>query len=329
MTKISIVVPVYNVAGYLERCINSILRQKCENLEILIIDDGSTDGSERICDNYKKIDNIRVIHQRNSGVSIARNVGLSLAHGEWVMFIDGDDFLPDNAIEKFLLYIDHSIDIILADFYLYKNGKKSIQYFYNNPINFTNDKATIIRDAIISNGKICTNIGVPWSKLYRLEFLKKNCIQFKSGLKRMQDTIFNLYAFEKADRIIYIHSPVYIYVSRKDSAVHKYTPDFDRTANSIITELEFFSSSDSYIKDWENIISSKAVSLFLEWCKLVPCHSNCNLNIKEKLRVMKYEFRCLSKKIMRNDLTSFKQRMIYSMAESNMLLLYLILKLKR
>ena len=111
--KISIIVPIYNVEVYLEECINSLIHQTYLNIEIILIDDGSSDSSGKICDKYKKIDNrSQVVHKKNGGVSSARNAGLSLVNTRYISFVDPDDYVSEQFIEK--LYnslIDNSADI--------------------------------------------------------------------------------------------------------------------------------------------------------------------------------------------------------------------------
>ena len=100
MKKISIIVPIYNTKKYIDRVVNCLINQTYHNLEIILVDDGSTDGSSMLCDKYKKKDNrIKVIHQKNSGVSVARNVGLKHATGEYIGFVDSDDYISLNMYE--------------------------------------------------------------------------------------------------------------------------------------------------------------------------------------------------------------------------------------
>lgn len=106
---ISIIVPIYNVEKYLEKCIVSILKQTYENFEVILVNDGSSDGSGVICDDYKERDSrITVIHQRNRGVSVARNVGISVSQGQYLMFVDGDDYLSSELCEKMIKKMEHS-----------------------------------------------------------------------------------------------------------------------------------------------------------------------------------------------------------------------------
>lgn len=101
--SVSVIVPVYNVAPYLLKCIESILHQSHKNIEVILVDDGSTDDSGKICDDYEEKDNrISVIHKRNAGVSVARNTGIDAAKGEWICFVDGDDYVMQDYVEYLL-----------------------------------------------------------------------------------------------------------------------------------------------------------------------------------------------------------------------------------
>ena len=101
MEKISIIIPIYNVKEYLKRCVDSVLNQSYKNIEVILIDDGSTDGSEKICDEYAKKDKrVVVVHQKNSGVSASRNKGIELATGKYIGFVDSDDYIHKDMFEK-------------------------------------------------------------------------------------------------------------------------------------------------------------------------------------------------------------------------------------
>ncbi len=124
---ISIIIPVYNVQCYLRTCLSSVIGQKFINFEVLLIDDGSLDGSGKICDEYANMyDNIRVFHKENGGVSSARNVGLSAARGKWITFVDADDYLlPDALLVLYNIAInsDSDSDLVLANTLRLKDGK--------------------------------------------------------------------------------------------------------------------------------------------------------------------------------------------------------------
>ena len=116
---ISVIVPVYNVAPYLRQCVDSILSQSYTHLEVLLIDDGSTDESGAICDEYAQQDSrVKVIHKPNGGLSSARNVGLSLASGEWISFVDSDDWLDTNIYQKCIDELERYPDLDLVRFFV-------------------------------------------------------------------------------------------------------------------------------------------------------------------------------------------------------------------
>ena len=122
---ISILIPVYNIKKYIEKCLESVITQTYENIEIIVIDDGSTDGSEKICDDYKKIDNrIHVIHKQNEGLVAARKTGVQIAKGQYCFCLDGDDWIESDAIEKLLFYIKkYDCDIVQGLAYFeYEDG---------------------------------------------------------------------------------------------------------------------------------------------------------------------------------------------------------------
>ena len=127
--KVSIIIPVYNQEKYLDKCINSVIRQSYDDLECILVDDGSTDNSPEICDKYeKKDDRIKVFHQPNSGVSKARNVGLANAKGEWITFADSDDYLEQHAFQTYIdAAIKYQADVVRGGYFReYDDGHQEI-----------------------------------------------------------------------------------------------------------------------------------------------------------------------------------------------------------
>lgn len=125
MKKLSVIVPIYNVEKFLRRCIDSIINQSYSNLEIILVDDGSTDKSGRICDEYSKIDlRIKVVHLDNGGVSRARNIGISLSTGEYLSFVDSDDYISSEMYEKMIYILENeNLEIVSCGAYIVKNNK--------------------------------------------------------------------------------------------------------------------------------------------------------------------------------------------------------------
>ncbi len=287
--KYSIIVAVYNVEKYITECIESICAIP-NQFELILVDDGSTDKSGVICDQWAIKDNrIKVVHQKNQGLSGARNSGLYVAKGKWCMFIDGDDYITPNVLELFSKHIEDidSPDIIIGGYYA-DNGKDCWEEkFFEKKQVFQNDeKEILIRKAAGIDKSGVTNIGVAWAKIYKTEFLHKYQLEFKLGLKRMQDMIFNIEAFYCADRIKYIDEPVYCYRLRGGSAVNKYSVDFEKTAMDIIESLYCLKNKYN-ISNIEDIIFCKVISLYMEIMRLTYTRTECKLGINEKIKQMK------------------------------------------
>ena len=164
---ISIIVPIYNIDNYVSKCIESILSQTHSNIEVILIDDGSTDKSSNICDYYSKKDaRIVAIHKKNGGLSSARNTGLDIAKGKYIGFVDGDDYIEPNMYEELLNNIhEHQSDIAICNYNDIKNNKKYTNYFDNElektPIEGKNKFDILYKNY---NFVICS-----WNKLYKKE----------------------------------------------------------------------------------------------------------------------------------------------------------------
>ena len=294
--KVSVIVPVYQVKDYISNCIESICRQTIQDIEIILIDDGSTDGSGDICELYMQKDKrISVIHSDNMGVSMARNIGIDLAKGYWICFVDGDDFVTESMLEELLDGVDEerdklgiTPDIIIGDYFIINRKRVKSEYFYNNDFVLNiDDREMLLKDAMLGKGRLHTNVGVPWGKLYKRDFLTDRELTFPVGLKRMQDTVFNLYAFNFAKNIRYIHAPVYYYNIRRDSAIHKYSPDFGYTLDQLVIEFDKF-ACDCNSAQFKYVIWAKRILLFMEYCKLKPCHRDNKNSVQERLSDIKF-----------------------------------------
>ncbi len=175
---ISIIIPVYNVEKYLKDCLNSILNQSFYDIEIILVDDGSTDSSGKICDDYALKDSrIRVFHKENGGVSIARNLGLDKALGDWVMFVDADDFLLQNSIVTLFQAANRdNSDIVFG------NAKRLVGDHHYTIFNLKNSKTNEILHSLPSL--------TLWGYLMKRKPLVDNSIRFVDGLAYSEDAVF-------------------------------------------------------------------------------------------------------------------------------------------
>jgi hypothetical protein len=209
--KFSIIIPVYNVEKFLESCLKSICELKLGDKEIILINDGSTDNSLEILEKYIKIypENIKIISQKNQGVSKARNVGIENSIGEYILFIDSDDFIDPKQTEKILnVAYEQEVDILIGSFFEYfsEENIKSMP-FIKKDLDRVYDGMKFLK---YSHKERCFS-DVVWNKVYNRRFLLENKLFFKEKLLH-EDTLFNLKAFCFAKKIKYfIGTPFYYY----------------------------------------------------------------------------------------------------------------------
>lgn len=216
MAKFSIVVPVYNVEDYLEKCVNSILKQKYKDYELVLVDDGSTDKSGAICDrlaseNKDKI-NIKVVHQENKGLGGARNTGIENAIGEYLFFIDSDDTIVDGTLQELSIYVDkHEVDIVVFDI-VKVNENNEVLYTIPGSVNGNIISTTEENKSLILTDHSACN------KIIKRSLFVENCIRFPERLW-FEDvaTIFKLFPYAK---IGYIHKAYYVYLERIGSIMN-------------------------------------------------------------------------------------------------------------
>lgn len=239
--KVSIIVPIYNVEPYLERCIDSILKQTYQNIEIILIDDGSTDSCPAICDKYgKKYEQIQVIHKENAGLSSARNAGLDIMTGDLVMFVDSDDFIEaDMLLELYNALIDCNADISICNLRSVNEAGKEVMLWPDD----------VIKDECIDNmrywEKVFERHGtlyyvVAWNKLYRKKIWKT--IRYPVG--KINEDAFVLHDIVKqCNKVACTNYIGYNYVQR-DSSIMAYkrkTADFD-LFGAWLKRIDYFKS---------------------------------------------------------------------------------------
>lgn len=211
MTAVSVIVPVYNVIDFLPQCIESILMQTHEDFEVLLIDDGSSDGSELVCDDYANRDfRIKVIHQENRGVSSARNTGLAHATGEFVLFVDSDDFISTNMLESMLERIlTTNADIAECSYCKYKSQSECRNVLRRYGV-ITGTKN------IIDRNLACEISVMIWNKLYKRSVITK---QFVEG-ENYEDILFTAQVLCNCHRIVSTEKVLYFWRQRKASITH-------------------------------------------------------------------------------------------------------------
>ena len=189
MISVSVIVPVYNAERYLERCVNSIFAQTFTDYELILVDDGSTDGSGKMCDDYAQSNpQVCVIHQANQGVSAARQKGLDAANGQYVIFADPDDWVEPTMLEELLkVAINNDADVVICDFWI-NSSEVTGDRKYQNPRALSSD--SLLRQLISRELH-----GFTWNKLYRSSCLRKYHVTFPQGINYCEDLWFNCKLF--------------------------------------------------------------------------------------------------------------------------------------
>lgn len=299
MKKISVIVPIYNSEKYIRRCIESIINQTYKELEIILINDGSTDNSLDIISEYKKNDSrIVVINQKNSGVAFSRNKGLNVSKGEYLMFMDNDDYIDLDYIEKMYDLIGNN-DIVVS-------GYKRV----------TDNK--ILQKKVIKNMHfgIYENVA-PWGKLISKKFLVKNKISF-FDYPIGEDVIFNLNLYSVTTKIVISTSTGYNWYFNNNSVSNTRQRKFDKNILNLYHEMRKYDA---------NIFSNYFIGRYYIWYLLFSGRNNKSNSFVDEYRKIKkwlienkYNKSISVVKIIKNE-TTLKNKII-------VLLFYLIEKLK-
>lgn len=285
MEKVSIIVPVFNVEDYLEECIRSLLDQSYKNIEIILINDGSTDHSSLICNNLKEIDNrIILINQKNLGVSSARNVGLSIASGEYILFVDSDDIVHCDYVKKMVNSINN-IDMVICG-YVEKYKILSIPH------------KVVENEMIINNISAISKMfdreyygGYLWNKLFKKSIIDCNNITFDSNIHMCEDLLFVSKYLCKCTNIIVIPDLLYNYRMRESSAV------WNKNSN------KYESLFISYNKLYKLFVNNNISLDYLKYEILNSVYSN-NLSIKKVEKFFNYDLSDSYKQIKSSNLIS-------------------------
>lgn len=256
LSRVSVIIPVYNTAEFLSRCLNSVLNSTYSNLEVICVNDGSTDNSLSILTDFvRNDDRVKIINKYNGGVSSARNAGLDAATGDYVAFIDSDDWIHSQYFE-FLMRLakENEADVVVCS-ELHSDKKIEEKLYTAAQLSY--------RPLRVQE---CTQIYTVkrrvWGRVYKKALI--NNIRFDDTIKFGEDTVYNLTAIcsKKNIKVIYLELPLYFYYERSDSAVHKLSPDeiLNMTAGywKIIRENKVGG-------DNKDIILVEAIKSFLAW----------------------------------------------------------------
>ena len=275
---ISVVVPVYNTEKYLTRCLDSIIKQTYQNLEIILVNDGSTDNSKKICQKFLKIDKrFKYIEQKNSGLSVARNTGIENANGKYLMFIDSDDYVNIHFVkELYSALINTNADVAVCD-YKKVYEKDANTYFKEVSVvqNFTNN---IFNNLYNENSDITT---VAWNKIYKKEIFNK--IKYPAG-KIHEDEYIIHYILDNIKSITYVRAKYYYYYQRESSITGSYSIKRLDILEALKDRVMFFEN-----KGMKNLNARAFYDYFYQLCyqkkMMIKCFPN-NSAIIDKLNCL-------------------------------------------
>ena len=288
--KVSVIMPVYNAEKYLAKAIESMLKQTLQEIELILVDDGSKDSSGKICDKYAaKDERITVIHKENEGACIARNTGIKKARGKYIQLVDADDYIENNMLEEQYEVAEKTkAEVVMC-------GMKFDIHQKNGQV-ITSESA--YRDMVLNNKDEIKPIfmdlfdnllfNYTHNKLYNAEFLKKNNLKFTEWLPIDQDTNFNIDVFRKLNKLTITTKAYYHYVKTfEESIVTRYH------VNKFKVRTYRYDRLKQLLIDWDiyNDANKKKLDLmyvhYVIECFELYCHEKCNLSFKDKKKEIK------------------------------------------
>jgi len=282
---VSVIVPVYNKYEFLDECIKSIVAQSYKNIEIIIINDGSTDDSSTIIDSWKsKDDRIRYIKQENQGVSKTRNYGITISKGHYIYFVDADDMIDHKAIEILVHNIKEiqQPDIVSGNYYKIESGQKKKRprtrrkYIHSDRLSNTAIKAEMFLTGGRPLAQVC-------NKLYKLEFIKKNNLRFMNGVLA-EDRLFNLMAYVNNPSILIVDEYTYYYNIINNSRSREYSKKFFIENMALLNEFNKYLHYKGLEQNNDDLLQINAI---FELEKTLKYYYSNNKNNKETTSVIK------------------------------------------
>ena len=291
---ISVIIPVYKVEKYLEKCIESIIKQTYTNLQIILVDDGSPENCGKICDEYAQKDSrIEVIHKANGGLSDARNVGINRANGRYIGFVDSDDYIKEDMYEKLINLIkEYNADVSICNLYDVIDGKEYVRNKDNGIHEYS--RIDILKEILLDK-----NIqSYAWNKLYKKELFDE--IKYPIG-KKYEDIGTTFYLFEKCNKIVVTSEPEYYYLKRADSLVNNVTE------STILDYTEIIIQRYLYIK--QNIEELRKYNNYYLTKTLITANNDIKTlkNVSEKMKERYNELYYLVCDIIKNNREDIKE----------------------
>ena len=269
-SKVSIIVPIYNAEPYLSRFLNSLVNQTLHDIEIICINDGSTDNSLEILESYAQRDiRIKSINIENSGVSRCRNIGLKYINSKYVVFVDSDDWLDREALEVMYNYaeLENSDLVMCAYMREYVSHSKDKKFDMPEIMVYENEELEKIHrrlfgpiDEELGSPELLDSLGTVWAKLYKSEIIKNNNFEFRdlSIIGSNEDSLFNIYVINKMKKVIFINKPYYHYWrENKQSITSLYNPNLKNQWEKLHKEMNQFIEDNNLKDTYRNALNNR------------------------------------------------------------------------
>lgn len=299
MAKLSVIVPVYNVENYIRECLESLINQSLQDIEIILIDDGSSDNSGKICDEYsEKDDRIKVIHKKNEGVSIARNTGIEIAKSKYITFVDSDDWIELDTYKILMSELEkNDTDLIIYNYNNYIDKKEKNKDFPEDCIlegkeQIQTLQATILAPEIGQDTFFHTKflgLGFSCNKIYKKDILEKNNIYFNMNNKRAvcEDILFNYQYLETISNVKIINKNLYNYRKLNTSATQKYNDQILVINEFIYNEILKYRTSHCGDKYYESALNMRMIINFFLACRVYFCNKDGNKKYMQRYKEFK------------------------------------------
>ena len=298
--QVSIIVPVYNVENYIERCLNSLVNQTFKDIEIITINDGSTDKSLELLNKYAKEDiRISVIDLGDEGVSYCRNLGIEKANGKYIMFVDSDDWIDSNMLEvMYKKAEENKLDLVMCS-YIREFKDHSKEKIFNLPeeIIYKEDKVKneLLRKLVgpvkeeLSNPEMLDALGTVWGKLYRADILKENKIKFVD-LKEIgsaEDTLFNIFTFNYLKKLMFLNKPMYHYWrDNPKSVTSQYNSKLKEQRKVFFKYISDFIKENNFGQVFKEALNNRICTSVLG-LGLIECSKNNKISRINKIKNIK------------------------------------------
>lgn len=300
--RLSIIIPVYNVEQYLEKCLDSITEGNVNMLgmlEVIVVDDGSPDKSGELADKYAgQYPCVKVLHQRNAGVAAARNAGIRASCGEWLYFVDSDDWLQAGAITSILQAAEQhpQADILLFDAWQNEGEQQKAWEHASKP--FCRTKAEDIRTLQYSalyypypDKRRKVSVAAPWDKVYRRDFLLDKQLAFRSELKVLDDMVFNTEAFGAASQVVYTKVKIYHYHYVAASITNSYKPDRVEQDRKVWEYLLDYARRNEAGEEFMRALYCRIIKSFSICCRLCFFHKKNPHSLTQQVSYVNHVWR--------------------------------------